>query len=348
MLDEDDARQLVSASATTFADRFLGRGHELKFGVEFERTTSRFTYGLPGGRAYMDMGGQPYLYYDWGGSDTASSVAHTAAFVQDQWSVNDRLTLSPGLRIDATRGGVRGGDTVFSTTPVSGRIGLAWDLVARHATVLRAHYGRYTDPAFGLPIQLTDPAGLTPLTLYRILPGGGEQVVYSNPTAFRNHIGTGLKQPHVDQFVGGLEHDGGCLLPVQHRLRVGARGAVPRRAAGRGADPGGAARHTARGPGQPCSTCARRSCSHWAARAGWGSTSTCSTSPTRARWTRPGAYRLRCSPGRTSACRRRGWTRERCTWVLASPGRLRGVPGRRPRRGGVSGDYWMTRPPARS
>ena len=39
--------------------------------------------------------------------------------------------------------------TVLKTYPISPRIGLAWDLLGDHNTVVRLHYGRYHDALLG-------------------------------------------------------------------------------------------------------------------------------------------------------------------------------------------------------
>ena len=214
-MQEQYGRQSVSAVATAYADGFLGRSHDVKFGVEFERTRSRFNYGIPGGRAHLDMAGEPYELYDWGGSDAGSRVARTSVFAQDRWALTDRLTLSPGIRVDVNRGGLPDATTSFSTTPVSWRLGLAWDARSDHRTVLRAHYGRYTDPAFGLPLELTDPDGITPLVAYRVQPDGSLVEVFRSSTVNQWSIGDDLRQPYVDQVVLGAERALGANLSVQ-------------------------------------------------------------------------------------------------------------------------------------
>lgn len=64
---------------------------------------------------------------------------------------------------------------VFSTTPVSPRIGLAWDVRRDHRTVARVHYGRYHDTIFSSRIGQADVAGMTPVTFSMWV--GGELVV---------------------------------------------------------------------------------------------------------------------------------------------------------------------------
>ena len=70
--------------------------------------------------------------------------------------MNDRLTLSPGLRFERNRGSVPAQANVFRTDTIAPRIGAAWDLGTAHRTVARVHYGHYFDPIFSSRIMGED------------------------------------------------------------------------------------------------------------------------------------------------------------------------------------------------
>ena len=139
--------------------------HDIKVGVQYQYAQSRnstqdnlngtFTFGLS--NAPFDRN-NPRTYPERfsirvpgpGGSFNKSS--YVAAFIQDKWKLNNRLTLSLGLRYDlemipipeidnplfADRG-----DAPMDKNNVQPRIGLAYDMDGR--SVLRGGYGRFYD-----------------------------------------------------------------------------------------------------------------------------------------------------------------------------------------------------------
>jgi hypothetical protein len=135
--------------------------------------------------------------------------------------VSSRITLQPGLRVDGFRGSTPGSDAVFSTNPVSPRFGLAWDVRADHRSVVRLHYGRYTDPAFSQSYLLTDQSDESPQTLARVVaPGVFEELSRSN-LGFEGAIAADIEHSSVDQFVAGAEHQvfANTSLQVQYIYR---------------------------------------------------------------------------------------------------------------------------------
>jgi len=156
----DRVRDVSAATLTHYADNFAGKSHEFKFGFEYEHSKIRNESGYPGGRYYYDYGGDPYLVFLWDGYVTDATVNRTSMYAQDTWTVTDRLTVNPGIRLDINRGSVPTGN-VLSNTALAPRVGAAFDITGDHRTVLRAHYGRYHE-AFGTTeYQFTDTATQT-------------------------------------------------------------------------------------------------------------------------------------------------------------------------------------------
>lgn len=192
-------RQTLQADFTHYAAEFLGE-HEMKFGVQYTRSEGNWQGGYFHGYANFAY---PYPYqidslakdfwwncaesYCWGTDEdpvvpfynnkthrnpwlTVRQAGSTGAFLDDTWSVTDRLTFDVGLRYDQqfakygegavyampdspddinnpvvlrTRAGT---DNIFDFDTWSPRLGVAYTLTEDRKTVLRAHVGRYYAP----------------------------------------------------------------------------------------------------------------------------------------------------------------------------------------------------------
>jgi hypothetical protein len=218
-LRADRSRHQANASVTKFASGFVGQ-HSLKFGAEFERSYSKTEVGYPGGGYILADNGEPYFAYLGGNYLQDATNKRISLFFQDSWSVNRRLTITPGLRFDNYRGSLKISDgDIYKTTAWGPRIGFAWDMFANGHTVVRGHYGRYFDGAKANYYNLvngTDPlfgAYIDPVTLQPI-----EEPYLISPGSSIATVGDDLKQPRLDQFIIGFEHE---LFP---NFSVGANG----------------------------------------------------------------------------------------------------------------------------
>ena len=200
---------VTSVTLTKYVDNFAGKNHEFKFGFEFERAKIINEWGYPGGMWYYDYGGQPYLAYIWDGYVTNATTKRTSIYAQDSWTVNDHLTINPGVRVDINRGSVPIMGTVFKTSPVAPRVGFAWDVMADHKTVVRGHYGRYADGMLASNYEFMDLSQQHPYSLVQVLGPG----VFSDPLFTIDYskdvygIASNIKQSYVDQYLIGVERE---------------------------------------------------------------------------------------------------------------------------------------------
>ena len=191
-------RNTAQIDMTSYTDRFLGQ-HELKYGVQYTTANGDWQGGYFHGYANFAYP-YPYNYgpaqnwwwngpesWQWGTDEdpvfpmynnkvfrnpwlTVRQSNSTGLFVDDTWSLNDRITFNLGLRYDRMtakygEGAVyempespddinnpvllrkrAGTDNIFDFKTFSPRIGGAFVLTEDRKTVLRAHIGRYYSP----------------------------------------------------------------------------------------------------------------------------------------------------------------------------------------------------------
>jgi hypothetical protein len=161
----------TAATLTRHGDRFLGR-HALKTGVEYENTDGYNTWGTPGGYSVDTRDGVPFGKFYFGPDTQSMAMWRAAWFAQDKWSLGSRVTLEPGVRMDVNRGSAPGQRNIYRTAPLSSRVGIAWNVRNDGRTVVRGHYGRYRDPAFGLRVATEDLSRLNPFRVEYVQPDG--------------------------------------------------------------------------------------------------------------------------------------------------------------------------------
>jgi hypothetical protein len=209
----DRNRHELHAALSHYAEAF-GQ-HNLKFGVQIERSKVRSRYGYPTGFNYYDLtsaypSGQYTAYsygYDYEGRNHRESF-----YAQDAWKPNDRLTINAGVRLDLMSGHHPTAGELYSVTNLAPRIGFAWDVTGDHTTVLKGSYSQYYEAMFSTFYERAMPGGRQDLVSYAYdgesqeplgPPGFYEydRVPYSAPFA----IDPDIKHPRVDEWTAGFE-----------------------------------------------------------------------------------------------------------------------------------------------
>jgi len=197
----DRARHQVNASISHYADAF-GR-HDLKFGVEVERSRARNRYGYTDNIFYYDYGGQPYLGYSYS-YDQEGYNHRESVYAQDAWRVNDRLTVNAGVRMDWVRGiSSITGEKVYDTKSVGPRIGVAFDVAGNHKTVLSGFYGRYYEGA-SMEHYIAALPGVSDYVILDTTTPGFPEVDRTATPVYR--VDPNIKKPRVDEFTARFEH----------------------------------------------------------------------------------------------------------------------------------------------
>lgn len=129
-----------------------GDSHAFRFGIEREQAADEELRRFPGDlnlNAIIDPyeDGSVPLAGDYiiqgGGWNVRQRVDRLAAFAQDTWTVNERLTISPGVRFEQFKARFYGGDTLWNKSTYAPRLGVAYAVTADQKTMLKAHWGKY-------------------------------------------------------------------------------------------------------------------------------------------------------------------------------------------------------------
>jgi hypothetical protein len=199
----DRTRDQVNGSITHYADKF-GR-HELKFGAEFERSTTRDRYGYNNNLYFYDYPiGVPYYAYSYS-YDLKGTNTRQSLFAQDSWHATNRLTLNLGVRGDMYQGGNSDVGRVYSSANWAPRLGFAFDVAGDNRTVLKASYGWYYE---GSQTQLFTRGlpGVSDSVTYLVIDGDVNNLEeIDRVPALIYNITDDIKHPRVDEFTLGFE-----------------------------------------------------------------------------------------------------------------------------------------------
>jgi hypothetical protein len=219
-----------SATFSHFAENFLAGDHDFKFGVQFARNKVENKSGYQAGVVYKnytypDRSMLKYKYemapYAYGGANQKIGF-----FLDDAWTINDRLTLNIGARFDHNKGWipdlpvlsvdpntynwletgqkVPGKPDLVRWSVFSPRLGFAYKLTQDGKTLLRANVGRYYDKMTYGNWELPSPA--TPIWYMYWWSGTAWDLVTSYSPALVA-VDRNLKNPYSDQFSVGIDRE---------------------------------------------------------------------------------------------------------------------------------------------
>lgn len=213
----DRSRFQANASLTHYVEDFIKGSHEFKFGAELERSTIRDRWGYTGtggplGNSvrYFDYGGQPYLAYQYGGYDANTRYTRLEGFLQDSWQITKRLNINAGVRLSQNWGQVKGvSGNMYDAGRIAPRIGFTFDLLGDKTTILKAHYGQFTEAMLAYYLDRMNPASAyTDYVGYEWDAGTGQWDEFLR-TVHENlfHMDPNIKHPYMEQFTVGIERE---------------------------------------------------------------------------------------------------------------------------------------------
>ncbi len=201
--------------------------HAFKFGIEREQAGVEEQQRFPGGISYnadVDSGG---VYTDFvqlgGGYNIRARLDRLAAFVQDTWTVNSRLTLRPGLRFEQFKGrGYGSSSSIWNTTTLAPRFGLTFALTEDQRSLLKASWGRFFDGIGSYYFDRAIPGAYKPETRHYwgnfdyITNLNNPQAIGYDPVPYTTisdvtAIDPNIKHPYIDEATLSLEQKLGSL-----------------------------------------------------------------------------------------------------------------------------------------
>lgn len=222
----DRERFQANASLSHYVDDFYG-SHDFKFGAEFERSSVRNRYGYTGEGGelgdhvfYQDYYGYndywgttfygPYLAYQYAGYDTNTRYSRLEAFAQDSWQVTKRLNLNAGLRFSWYWGQVKGvSRNVYTNNRIAPRIGFTFDLFGDKTTVLKIHYGQFSEAMLSSYHDRMNPdSAYSDYNAYYFDPYANEWIYwYSVVHESLYKMDPNIKHPYMNQITASLERE---------------------------------------------------------------------------------------------------------------------------------------------
>lgn len=168
---------------TTGRSFVLAGHHTAKIGIDIEATRYQHRKAVTGGRVLQDRGSEgfddPFNFSVMTRPDEVTispsllnntSMQAYGAFIQDSWSIMDKVTLNAGLRYDAIM--MQGNDgKAFVNLPLqlAPRVGLIWDPTQKGRSKIFTQYARYYQ---GMSLDMADRMGSIDSSTHSSFDGG--------------------------------------------------------------------------------------------------------------------------------------------------------------------------------
>jgi outer membrane receptor for ferrienterochelin and colicin len=232
---ENRNNRQIGGNVTSFWNA-AGR-HETKLGYEFFRSqrtggNSQSSTSYVFNADFEMIGGLPVPHFVPGETYVENYVAtrgatmninNQSAYLQDTWTVSDRLTANLGLRFEQVKVESTGDIVSVNTSPrIVPRLGLSYDLTGDGATVLHATYGQYSGRYSEAQVGGNSPVG-SPATLSRYYQGPeciGYETTCAAGFALGNYPINSANLERVEVPLANIFVDQKVKTPLTHEFSV--------------------------------------------------------------------------------------------------------------------------------
>ncbi len=217
-------KRTIKASVSHFRSSWLGGSHSFKAGLYQEFSPFARVRDIYGDTFQLFQNGLPHRVRLYNTPRTPrTNVTSLGAFVQDEWTIKDRVTLNLGLRFEGTEGWQpeqeSGGGRWFPLEHfpeqrnqidwfnVSPRFGLVWDVTGDKRTSIRLSAGRYYNALLNQHVLAANrgQAGFQEFDWIdrngdRIFQDGEQGTLRNDTRASFDDFDPNLRQPYTDSF----------------------------------------------------------------------------------------------------------------------------------------------------
>ena len=232
---ENRNNRQIGGNVTSF---WSGAGrHETKIGYEFFRSqrtggNSQSSTSYVFNADFVLQGGTPVPHFVPGETYVENYIAtrgatmninNQSAYLQDNWTISDRLTANVGLRFEQVKVESTGEIVSVNTSPrIVPRLGLSYDLTGDGATVLHATYGQYSGRYSEAQVGGNSPVG-SPATISRYYTGPeciGDERNCAAGFALANYPITPSNIERVEVPLANIFVDQKLKTPLTHEFSV--------------------------------------------------------------------------------------------------------------------------------
>jgi outer membrane receptor protein involved in Fe transport len=230
---ENRNNQQITGNVSTF---WNGRGrHETKIGYEYFRSqrtggNSQSSTSYVFNADFEMQGGLPIPHFVPGETYIENFIAtrgatmninNNSAFVQDRWSISDRLTANLGLRFEQVNVESTGDITSVNTSPrIVPRLGLSFDPKGDGVNIIHATYAQYSGRYSEAQVGGNSPVG-SPAVISRFYTGPeciGDERTCAAGFAVANYPITPANLERVEVPLANVFNDENLTTPLTHEF----------------------------------------------------------------------------------------------------------------------------------